>query len=368
MTKICIVVSDMFHFGGAERVAANLANCFCEKYEITLISTFGDDQPIAYSLDPRIKFYYIADKNIRLRYCYIRACRKLNAILNRISPDVTLLVHASTYVFLPAFWKVKTKCVACEHMNLKNKFSTSSLGSKIKRLYAVLKCNKIVTLTQADKDNYIEKYHFSDKKVVSIYNWIEPEVLDFFKVRDGQAKKIISVGRFDPVKGYEMLVEVAGEALRKYPDWEWHIYGAGDDRYREEIQQMIESYHLEDRLIIKEPVKAIYEKYSEYSFLVLTSYYEGLPMVLLEAKACGLPVVSFSSPTGPDEIIMDGINGYLVPCYDIAVMINRMEDLMSNSDRIQELSENSHLDIEKFQRNKILNQWEQLFDSLIGER
>lgn len=368
MIKICLVVTDMFHFGGAERVAANLANSFCEKYEITLISTFGNDQPIAYSLDQRIKFFYIVNKNTRLRYCYISACRKLNKILNEICPEITLLVHASTYVFLPSFWKVKTKCVACEHMNLKNKFSTASLGSKIKRFCAVLKCNKIVTLTQADKENYIKKYHFAGHKVVSIYNWIEPETLNYFKVRDGHEKKIITVGRFDPVKGYEMLVEVANEVLHKHTDWVWHIYGAGDSGYKYKIQQMIEKYRLENRLVIKEPVKAIYEKYSEYSFFVLTSYYEGLPMVLLEAKACGLPVISFASPTGPDEIVIDGKNGNLVPCYDIAAMINKTVDLMNNSEKIQEFSQNSYLNIEKFQRNKILNQWEQLFNSLMGER
>lgn len=368
MIKICIVASNMFQFGGAERVAANLANCFCEKYEIVLISTFGDDQPIVYSLNSRVKFYYITNKNVRLRYCYIQACKKLNRILREIRPDITLLVHASTYIFLPAFWKIETKFVACEHMNLENKFSTASLGSKIKRLYAVLRCDRIVTLTQADKDNYVEKYHVSDEKVESIYNWIEPEILNYFKVRDGQARKIISVGRFDPVKGYERVVEIAREVLTKHADWEWHIYGAGDNRYREEIQQMIERYCLENRLVICEPIRAIYEQYSEYSFLVLTSYYEGLPMVLLEAKACGLPAVSFSCPTGPDEIIADGINGYLIPCYDIDVMKNKIEDLISNSDKILEFSQNSHFDIEKFQRSVVLNQWERMFDSLMGER
>ncbi len=368
MVKICLVVSDMFHFGGAERVAANLANSLCEKYEITLISAFGNEQPIAYSLDQRIKFFYIVNKNIRLRYCYFSACRKLNKILNEVCPDITLLVHASTYVFLPSFWKVKTKCIACEHMNLQNKFSTASLGSKIKRRCAVLKCNKIVTLTQADKENYIKKYRLADDKVVNIYNWIEPELLNYFKVHNGQDKKIITVGRFDPVKGYEMLVEVAKEVLHRHTDWVWHIYGTGDSGYKHKIQQMIEEYQLENRLVIKEPVKAIYEKYPEYSFFVLTSYYEGLPMVLLEAQACGLPVISFASPTGPEEIIVNGVNGDLVPCYDIGTMINKVDDLINNSKKIQDFSQKSSQNIEKFQKEKILKQWEQLFDSLIGER
>ncbi len=231
-----------------------------------------------------------------------------------------------------------------------------------------MKCNKIVTLTQADKENYIKKYRLADDKVVNIYNWIEPELLNYFKVHNGQDKKIITVGRFDPVKGYEMLVEVAKEVLHRHTDWVWHIYGTGDSGYKHKIQQMIEEYQLENRLVIKEPVKAIYEKYPEYSFFVLTSYYEGLPMVLLEAQACGLPVISFASPTGPEEIIVNGVNGDLVPCYDIGTMINKVDDLINNSKKIQDFSQKSSQNIEKFQKEKILKQWEQLFDSLIGER
>ena len=367
MIKICILVSDIVHFGGAERVAINLANCFCKSYEVVLVSVFGNDNDIPYSIDSRINVFYLVHKDVRLRYCYISACKNLHRLLNKLCPNITLLVNASTYIFLPAFWNTKTKCVACEHTNLKNKFHTSSITSKFKRLYAVLRCDKIVTLTQADKDNYIKRYNLSEQKVVNIYNWIEPDLLDYFKEQDGQAKKIISVGRFDPVKGYEMLVKVAKVILDKYVDWEWHIYGSGNNEYRAKIQQMINSYHLENRLVLKESVKSIYEKYSEYSFLVLTSYYEGLPMVLLEAKACGLPVVSFASPTGPDEIIVDGINGYLVPCYDIPFMIDRVEQLINNKDTIRSFSLNSHVNIEKFQRSKILDQWKQLFQSLIGE-
>lgn len=366
--KICILVSDISQVGGGERVAANLANSFCEKYKVSLISVFNKSKTEVYNLDSRISIFYIVNENIRLRKCYITACKKIHTTIDEISPDITLLVNASTYIFLPAFYKAKTKCVACEHTNLKNKFHTSSLMSKFKRLYAVKKCNKIVTLTQADKNNYIDKYNLSEQKVVNIYNWIEPEILKHFKVQDGQIKKIISVGRFDPVKGYEMLAEVAKIVLSKHTDWEWHIYGAGNNEYKEKIKKIIKEYHLKDRLILKEPLASIYEKYSEYSFLILTSYYEGLPMVLLEAKACGLPIISFSCPTGPDEIISDGINGYLVPCYDISMMISKIEELINDRDKIHEFSQNSSVNIDKFQKTKILSQWEQLFNNIIGER
>ena len=237
MLKICILVSDIFCFGGAERVAANIANCFCEKYDVTLISVFGVQSTHIYNLDSKIKVCHIISKNTKLRYCYVAACRKLNKLLKEECPDITLLIDASTFVLLPAFWNIKTKCVACEHTNLKNKYYSSSFITKFRRLYAVLKCDRIITLTQADKRNYIEAYHISNQKIINIYNWIDPKALCHYKEQDGQSKKIISVGSFKPVKGYEMLVEVARSVLEKHTDWEWHIYGAGNDEYKEKIKQ-----------------------------------------------------------------------------------------------------------------------------------
>lgn len=364
MKRICILVSDVFSVGGCERVAVNLANSFCEKYKVSLISGFNRGKKGVYKLDPRVDVFYVVCGDTRLRNCYIKACKKLNKILSLISPDVTLLINTSSYVFLPAFWKIKTKCIACEHTNLKNEFHTSSFLKKIERLCAVLKCDKIVTLTKADVQNYISKYNISNQRVLNIYNWIEPEILNYYKVQDGESKKIISVGRFDKVKGYEMLVEIAKVVLNKHTDWKWHIYGAGENEYKEKIKQKIFEYHLEDKLILKEPINSIYEKYSEYSFLVLTSYYEGLPMALLEAKACGLPTIAFSCPTGPNEIIVDKKDGYLIPCYNISIMIDRIESLIMSKDKIHEFSGNSHKNIEKFEKSNILNQWEQLFEEL----
>lgn len=367
MKKICILVSNIYAVGGCERVAANLANSFCERYEVIVINGFDRQEQEVYSLDSGVRIISLIEGKTHLRSCYFKAIKKLHNILVTLKPDVTLLINTGTYVFLPAFWKTKTKCVACEHTNLKNKFHTTSLISKLERLYAVWRCDKIVTLTFSDKKNYEKKYKISPDKVVNIYNWIDSEIYKYHKVQSDNKKRILSVGRFDPVKGYDILIEVALKVLPNHKDWEWHIYGAGDNEYKEDIIQKIRKNNLDKQLILKKPEKSIYKKYSEYSFLVLTSYYEGLPMVLLEAKACGLPAISFSCPTGPDEIIRDGINGYLIPCYCINDMVERIDNLITCEKELQELSQNTQIDIEKFDKNTIMSQWIKLFDELTME-
>lgn len=364
MKKVCLLIPNMNAYGGAERFASRLANSICEEYEVALISIYGDYQSIAYDLDSRINYFTIITDPIRLRYDIFKGWFSLHAILNKIRPDITLLLDPIVWLFLPAFLGTRTKCIACERSNLRNTIGIPSVFLALGRLYAVRKCDKVVTLTSEDQEAYLKKYRLPDQKITHIYNWVDPALLNRFQVRDGKAKKILSVGRIHPVKGYEMLAEAAGEILHRYQDWEWHIYGACDGEYCEKIKNLITQKSLNGRLIIKEPTKDIYEKYTEYDFLVMTSYYEGLPMVLLEALACGLPVIAFDCPTGPREIVTDGVNGYLIPCYDVLLMAEKIEELINDVGIMRRFSENSHVGIEKFRKDKILDRWKRLFDEV----
>ena len=83
-------------------------------------------------------------------------------------------------------------------------------------------------------------------------------------------------------------------------------------------------------------------------------------MVLLEAKANGLPLVSFDIETGPDEIIRDGVNGFLIPPYDTEIMAERICQLIENNDLRKRFSDNAKLDLEKFSSDRIIEQWNDL--------
>ena len=200
-----------------------------------------------------------------------------------------------------------------------------------------------------------KKFHINPAKIQSIYNWIRPEVLESRKPYDSDSKKILTVGRFSEEKGYDMLVEVARKIMPGHPDWEWHLYGTGPTW--EEIREKIESYGLGKQLLLKGNVKDAWRFFYQYAFCVLPSYREGLPLVLLEAKACGLPMVSFDVVTGPNEIIRDGIDGYLIPPYDLDMMAERMEELMLDKNMRTEFSKETATDIQKFEKDKIYDQW-----------
>ena len=182
----------------------------------------------------------------------------------------------------------------------------------------------------------------------------------------GLYQKIITVGRFSEEKGYDLLVEVARKVLPSHPDWEWHLYGMGD--MFDEIHRKIAEYGLTAQLIQKGNVKDVYKLYNDYAFLVLPSYREGLPLVLLEAKASGLPMVSFDVTTGPKEIIEEGMDGYLIPPYNLDKMANKIELLMESEERRIAFSEHTISGVKKFKKEEIYRQWKNLIGELTAER
>lgn len=151
-----------------------------------------------------------------------------------------------------------------------------------------------------------------------------------------------------------MLVEVAKKVLQTHPDWQWHVYGTGETF--DEISNKILEYHLKEQLILKGNVENVFRLYSEYAFLVLPSYREGLPLVLLEALSAGIPMISFDIETGPNEIIEHGKNGFLVPPYNIDKMAEYIIELMEDEERRCHMAGQTKAE-DKFKKENILKQW-----------
>lgn len=229
------------------------------------------------------------------------------------------------------------------------------------RFWSACVAHKVVVLTEKTRRDYIEKFHLKENKVECIYNWISEEIGEAKKSYDCSSKKILTVGRLGKEKGYDLLVEVAKKILPTHQDWQWHVYGSGE--MRQMLEEKIEEYRLEDQLILKGNVDHAYRYYSDYAFLVLPSYREGLPLVLLEALELGLPMVSFDIETGPNEIIEDGKNGYLIPPYDLEQMGQRMTELMEDVSRRKAFSTYEG-NKDKFSKNTILKQWIRLIEGL----
>ena len=254
------------------------------------------------------------------------------------------------------------KIIFCDHHSLEFQ---DGVSRKIQRYIGAKFFDQIVTLTEEDKNKYPILYKINKEKVRNIYNWIE-DISEKPHKYDVSSKKIVTVGRFDVQKGYDYLSKVAVSVLSSNPDWSWDIYGSGDEKIKRSLCMELSKAGVESQVSFKGNVKGTENIYPNHAMYVMTSRYEGLPLVLLEAKQYGLPIISFNCPTGPLEIVVEGENGFLIKNFDIRDMSDKINSLIKNEDLRMEFSRNSMKNTEKFKKEKILKQWINLTEEMIG--
>ena len=141
------------------------------------------------------------------------------------------------------------------------------------------------------------------------------------------------------------------------------IYGQGDQTdYRQLMAELgIDS----NRCHLNGPVEDVVKAYQESSIFVLSSRFEGFGMVLIEAMACGLPVVSFDCPAGPDEIITDGVDGLLVPSGDVHALAEKLMALMFDGNLRKRLGQQARQTAQRYDMTTLADQWTALFEKVI---
>ena len=223
---------------------------------------------------------------------------------------------------------------------------------------AVKKLDALVVLTQHDADNWKEV-----KKACVIPNFLP------FSPQKGSScleKRIISIGRYSEQKGYDRLIEAWIKVNRKHPDWHIRIYGEGQDR--NSLQELIEKHHIENSFSLCPPTKSIQEKYLESSIYVMSSRFEGLPMALLEAMACGVPCISFDCPYGPAEIITPEEDGILVKNGNTDELADAICRLIEDTDKRIRMGKQAQKNIQRYLREEVMKLWDELFNTLTTTR
>lgn len=179
-------------------------------------------------------------------------------------------------------------------------------------------------------------------------------------------KRIISIGRYSEQKGYDRLIEAWIKVNRKHPDWHIRIYGEGQDR--NSLQELIEKHHIENSFSLCPPTKNIQEKYLESSIYVMSSRFEGLPMALLEAMACGVPCISFDCPYGPAEIITPEEDGILVKNGNTDELADAICRLIEDTDKRIRMGKQAQKNIQRYLREEVMKLWDELFNTLTTTR
>lgn len=364
MSKICFVVYDLSIVGGVERVVESLSNKLSENgFDVYVVSLHGKDINPAFRFNKGIKIDYVRLKEERLRKQMIEGVRKLLRYFNNNKIDIAFLEATySGFIGAPINYLTKTRIVFCDHGALRNQLGEKDV--RIMRRIASLMSNMTVALTKKSAEDYMNIFRIKEKRITYIYNWINNAYIDKNRQYDLNSKVILSVGRLTKEKGFDLLIEVAKKVFvrNKDKEWKWYIYGEGP--LEGEISEAIIKNGLEDFIFLKGFTDDVPSIYQHAAIYVLPSYREGLPLVLLEAKAFKIPTISFDICTGPDEIIIDGVNGYLIKPYDSDAMADRVLELIGNDSLRQRFSANTYTNIEQFREDIVFKQWLKLIRDL----
>jgi glycosyltransferase involved in cell wall biosynthesis len=142
----------------------------------------------------------------------------------------------------------------------------------------------------------------------------------------------------------------------------------GEGVQRENLESLRDELGLRERVRFPGLTKENYKTMSRADIFVLSSRTEGWSLVVGEAMACGLPVVSFDCPSGPSEMIQDGVNGLLVPPENIQELSSSLERLMASGELRNTLGEQARKITESYSLNKIVQSWEELISEVVHEQ
>jgi len=359
--KIFFVINSL-ESGGAERVMSILANEFVKLgYNISIISKVNKEP--FYALDPKIKLIY--------PYNQIQYKNKIKTLTGRLSvyfdiyntlkkekPDLVIPFSTTTNgIIIPICKVLGIKVIACEHNNYKLNFKNLSI-LVIKRIIYKW-ADKLTVLTQRDIDLFYGRFM---KNVVVMPNPLPLTPINKLGLVERE-KTILAVGNIDrwKHKGFDNLIKIFSKISSKYPQWKLKIAGAGNPKH---LTPLIEEYNLSDKVIFLGEVKHIRELMQESEIFVLTSRWEGLPMVLIEAMSQGMACVAFDCFTGPRDIIHHEKDGILVEDQNNKYFATQLSLLLENEALRNQLGVNAIETSKKYLPEKIVKRWQKLFESL----
>lgn len=376
--KLIYCIRALYNPGGMERVLLNKVTYLVGKsgWDIMVVTTDQKGRPTFYAFPKRVKMVDLginySDDNSRpvlgkiVGYLWRRRMHKkrLSALLKKEKADIVVSLYPSESSFIPSIHDGSKKVLELHYNKFfRLQYNRGGLLGLIDRWRTkqderiVSQFDRFVVLTDEDKT-----YWGSLPNIEVIPNAALPMGESF---SDVSPKRVIAVGRLDYQKGFDRLIK-AWEIVQRqgaFTDWHLDIFGQGE--WKEMLQRTIEERGLQATMHINPPTKNIASEYARSSLLVMSSNYEGFPMVMIEAMACGLPVVSFDYKCGPKDIIKDGENGLLVTNDDIQGLANAMMRVMEDDELRRKLSLNACKVVATYSEQAVMGQWIKLFTDLV---
>lgn len=376
--KVTYIYTALVTKGGADRVITNKANWLAEHgYDVMIVTDTQMGRAPVYPLSDKVKLHDLAI-DFSLEYGHSLLVRawwyfklmhkyrmKLTELLVNRKSDVVITTLGRDLDFIT---QIKDGSVKIGESHIARYFSRNfhlleqkgGINKIIAKIWRhkqerdVSRLDALVLLTKEDANSW--------EGVTKTF--VIPNPTPFYPKESStcESHKAICVGRLNEQKGYEYLIDAWAIVSKRYPDWILNAYGSGE--IKEDLQSRIDERGISEKLILNEPTSQIIEKYLESSLYIMSSRYEGFPMVLLEAMSCGLPCVSFNCPNGAKDLIENGKNGFLVDYLNVNELAEAICLLIDKESLRRQFGQKAKEDVQKYLPDSIMMLWVDLFESI----
>lgn len=373
--KIVYCIPATCNSRGMERVLATKANYLAGiGYEIIIVTTDQRGQPSFFPLHEKIKCIDLAinyeenngkpifNKLLKYPGKQLQHQKKLVQLLQKEKADIVISMFGNDESIIPKINPASKKILEIHFSKFKRiQYDRKGLWRLIDQWRSkqdekiVKRFDKFVVLTEEDKSYWGQLANIT---VISNPRTFAPRATAALK-----NKKVIAVGGYTHQKGFDILIDIWAKVCKETD--EWHLDIIGDGTLKEYYQEKIKSYAIGHSISLVKPTSHIEEHYAAASVLALTSRYEGLPMVLLEAQAFGLPVVAFECKCGPKDILTNNKDGYLLPQNDTDAFAQKLLGLMKNENLRIKMGKEAKDNSSRYSLEKIMQQWINLFNELV---
>lgn len=347
--------------GGAEGVCVSLANALAKRgWQVNLLVLNLSNAVHQMNLDPLVEIVSLDVQHTR------NAILPLKKYIKKANPDKFLVFNyelAVLLVLLRTWLKSDYKIIARNINSLRSKQQQiQSLWRKfivyplIHRLY--YKVDLVINQCYAMQEELISLYPQISSKSIVIYNPVNSRIneaaKDIASATISKHNYLLCVGRLEKQKAFHLAIESFAILVRDFPELKLKVVGEG--QLESELKTLMVNLNIQDRVDFLGYQKKMIPLYQNANATVLTSLYEGFPNVLVESITLGTPVIAFDCPSGPSEIIEEGINGSLVKSRDIQVLATAIRNVLINPPSPEQVQQNT----DKYDIDNIVVQYEKM--------